>query len=155
MNTYENNWQRNPDVLPTADGGFIVFYASYVNDYDDGPSATVVMSERFDVGGRRIDGETILRGADGTSSDEVRAATLSDGGYVLTWVYDVHDDILTTRERVFVRAYDADGTPRTAALRVDTIPVNDATVPEVFATANGGFKVVFGADRSETLFDQI
>jgi Ca2+-binding RTX toxin-like protein len=155
INTYENNWQRDAHITTLRDGGFIVVYESYINDYDDGPSATVVVSQRYDSSGRRVGGETIVDGEDGTKADNARVTTLSDGGYVVVWSWDDYDDILTLKEEVYARVYNADGTARTEAIRVDSIPLNDALLPEVYATANGGFNVVFGADRSTTLFDQI
>lgn len=40
-------------------------------------------------------------------------------------------------------------------MRVDTVASNDAVLPEAIAHANGSFSVVFGVDRSTSLFDQI
>ncbi|WP_099826309.1 hypothetical protein [Oceaniglobus indicus] len=137
VNGYQNNWQRNPVVTTFDDGGFLIVYESYINDYGDGPVATAILAQRYDSDGEPVGFETLVFGADGTSATDAGVATLDDGGYVVTWVYDDYDDILTIRERVFVRAFDADGTPRTEILRVDTVPADDAGAPEVFATANG------------------
>ncbi|WP_075293337.1 calcium-binding protein [Pararhizobium arenae] len=155
VNTYQNNWQRNAHITTFKDGSFLVVYESYVNDYDDSPTATVVASQRYGADGRRIGGETILDGIAGAKSDNARVTTLTDGGYAVVWTYDDYDDILSTRDKAYVKVFDSDGTARTGAIRVDSVAMNDAVLPEVFATQNGGFKVVFGADRSDTLFDQI
>lgn len=155
VNSYEDNWQRNPDVISMADGGFLVVYESYLNDRSDGPTATVVAAQRYDASGRPVGGETVVDGLDGTNAESARATRLSDGGYAVAWTWDDYDPILTIRDKAFVRAYDPDGTPRTGAIRVDTVQSNDVIAPEVVATANGGFKVVFGTDRSGDNFDQI
>ncbi len=156
VNGYQRNWQRDAHITTFSDGGFIVVYESYINNYDGGASATVVMSQRYDANGLRRGGETIIDGIDGTKADDPRVATLTNGGYVVTWAFDNYDDISTTREKVYVQAFNANGSARTSALRVDTIgQMNDALVPEVFGTANGGFKVVYGAYRNTGNADQI
>ena len=145
VNGYENNWQRNADVVVLADGSVVVTYDSYINEYDDGFSGTVVLAQRFDRTGNRIGDETVIAAGDGTTSSDARTTALSDGGYVVAWEYDDYDDILTTQRRVYVQAFDADGTARGIATRVDQLDADDAVLPEVFATAGGGYKVVFGA----------
>ncbi|MBE3638150.1 calcium-binding protein [Mangrovicoccus algicola] len=156
VNSYQKNWQRNPDVIVMEDGGFLVVYESYLNNYDDSNvAATVVLAQRYDAGGRPIGGETLIDGVNGARSTDARATLLSDGGYAITWLFDSYHDIFSDREKVYVRAFNADGSPRTSAIRVDTVTANDAIAPEVFATANGGFKVVFGVARSTGSFDEI
>ena len=155
VNSYQSNWQSDPDVIATADGGFIIVYESYVNEYDYGPAATVVLSRRYDASGRPVGDEELVDGLDGTAATAPRATLLSDGGYAVTWLFDNYDDILTTDEKAYVRAFDADGTPRTGAIRVDDVRGGDAVAPEIYATANGGFEVVFGMERSTGRFDQL
>lgn len=155
VNAYQNNWQRNPDVAAFDDGGFVIVFDSFVNDYDDGPEATVVAMQQFDAQGRYVGLESLVDGIDGTSATDASVAVLSDGAFAVTWLFDNYGPILTTRDKVYVRVFERDGTPRTEAIRVDTVPGNDAILPEVFATDNGGFTVVFGVDRSTDTFDQI
>ncbi|MBM3616710.1 MAG: hypothetical protein FJX28_15190 [Alphaproteobacteria bacterium] len=40
VNTYQANWQRAPDILAMADGGFLVVWESYFDNFDDGPVTT-------------------------------------------------------------------------------------------------------------------
>lgn len=155
VNGYQDNWQRDPDVIATADGGFLIVYESYLNDYGDSPSATVVAMQRYDARGRPVGSEELVDGIDGTSASTARAALLSDGGFAVTWLFDNYDGILTIDEKAYVRVYDADGTPRGGPVRVDTVRGNDAVRPDVLATADGGFKVVFGMERISARFDEL
>lgn len=157
VNTYQNNWQQNPDIVTFADGGFLITWDSYFNNYDDGITATYISSQCYNALGQRVGGETPLHIIAGTSSSDARTTRLTDGGYVVVFEYDDYDDILTLERKVFAKVYNADGSVRVSEQRVDTIPGDDAVVPEVFATANGGFKVVFGVkDSSSTIrFEQI
>ncbi|PYE82186.1 calcium-binding protein [Pseudoroseicyclus aestuarii] len=155
VNQYQDNWQREPDVMALADGGFRIFYESYVNDYGEGPAATVIATRRYDAAGRAVTEESLISGTDGTKSDDVRATRLTDGAYAVTWVFDDYDDILSTRDRAFVQVFEADGSARSAAVRVDSLPANNAVLPEVVATRGGGFTVVFDLDRSTGSFDDI
>ena len=155
VNTYQANWQRDPDVIAMQDGGFLITYESYVNGYDDGPSATVVMSRRYDASGQPVGPEELVDGVDGSWSANAQATLLSDGGYAVTWLYDGSDDIISNDEQVYVRAYDADGTPRTEAIRVDEVNGDGGILPEVFATEDGGFRVVFGMGGTGSRFDEL
>ena len=157
VNTYQNNWQRNPDIVTFADGSFLVTWDSYFNNYDDTITATFISSQRYNALGQRVGGEVPLAIMPDTSGSDARTTRLTDGGYVVVWEFDDYSDILTTNRKVFVKVYNADGSVRVSEQRVDTIPGDDAVVPEVFATANGGFKVVFGVkDSSSTIrFEQI
>lgn len=150
VNGYQNNWQRDADIATFRDGSFVIVYESYVNNYDDGPSATVVMQQRFDAQGRFLGDEEIVDGSDGSSSEDARVTTLSDGGYVVVFTFDNYDDILSTDDKVFAKVYNADGNARTGAIRVDNFanPDAEAVLPAAVATANGGFRVVFGGERA-------
>ena len=55
VNSYQDNWQRNPHITTFADGGFLVVWESYLNDYEEGsPSATYVAAQRYNAAGQRV-----------------------------------------------------------------------------------------------------
>lgn len=151
VNSYSNNWQDDPDILALPDGGFLVTWDSYLDEYDGGPSAYIVSGRRFDAAGRPVGDEFLIDGVDGAASTKPSITALRDGGYAVAWSYSP-DGILGQTE-AYVQAFDADGTPRTAALRVDTVPLFEAVAPTVAATADGGFMVFFTADQSDSNFD--
>lgn len=155
VNSYEKNWQREPVILPQANGGFLIIWESYLNNYDEGPSATYIAGQFFDAAGKKIGGEMVVAGADQTCSETPEITRLPDGGFVLTWTYDDYDDILTEDSEVWAAVYNADGSVRQAQFRVDTVASNEAVRPVVTATGDGGFVISFGIDSSGTNFDQI
>lgn len=155
VNSYQSNWQHDPDVIVLADGSFWVVWESYFNDYDDGPELTYIAGQRFDASGARIGNETVLDAVNGANSSSARATALADGGFVLVWTYDDYDPILSLKTKVYAQVLNADGSARSAAVQVDSVASNDAILPEAIALANGGFMVQFGVTRSTTLFDQI
>ncbi len=156
VNTYQDNWQREADITTFADGSFLVVWESYFNNYDDGPVTTYIAAQRYDANGQRVGGEIVIDAVDGSKSTDPRVATLSDGGYAIAFAYSSEGPILGFQTDVYVSVFNADGTVRTEAIRVDSVDSFAAVLPEVFATANGGFKVVFGVDRSTApFFDQV
>jgi Ca2+-binding RTX toxin-like protein len=155
VNTYQDNRQGDAHITTFADGSFLVVWESYFNNFDGDPSATYIASQRYDANGVRVGGERIIDFVDEAASQDARATSLSDGGYAVVYCFDNVDDITQSDEKIYVNIYNANGTLRTADIRVDTVPSSDALTPEVFATANGGFKVLFGVYRPNTLSDQI
>ncbi len=155
VNHYSDNFQLNPDVAHFSDGGFLVVWNSYFNQYDGTPSATYLASQRYDANGRPVGSEQVVFVQAYTSSYDPSVTVLSDGGYVVLWEYDDYDDILTLKKHVFAQVHNADGSVRTTAFQVDTVASFDAILPEAFATANGGFRVTFAVDRAGALSDQI
>ncbi len=155
VNTYQDNWQRNPAITTFADGSFLITWDSYFNNYDGTPPRTYVVSQRYDAAGRPTDISRIVHAVDYTSSQEPSVATLSDGGYVFVYQYDASDPLVSNRETCYATVFNANGSVRVGEIRVDTVPGFGVISPEVFATANGGFKVVFGMDKAGAYFGDI
>ncbi|WP_210529591.1 calcium-binding protein [Rubellimicrobium arenae] len=153
VNTYTNNWQDEPDILALPNGGFLVTWDSYLNEYDDGPSAYILSGQRYDASGRRVGSEFLIDGIDQAASTEPSITALGDGGYAMAWSYS--PDGILGRTQAYVRAFDADGTPRTKALRVDTIDLFEAVQPRVVGTQGGGFMVFYTADKAGPTFDDV
>lgn len=155
VNSYQNNWQREPVILPQIDGGYLIAWESYLNDYDEGPAATYIAGQYYSPDGDRVRGEVVLTGSDMTASSQPNLTPLMDGGFVMTWIYDDYDDILTMDTEVWAAVYEFTGAIRVAPFRVDTVPSNNAVRPSVVSTGDGGFLISYGIDSSETNFDQI
>lgn len=155
VNGYQANWQRDPDIMALADGSFLVVWESYFNNYDDGLVTTYVAAQRFSATGQKIGAEVVIDAVAGANSSSVRATALADGGYVMVWTYDDYDAIFTTKTKVYAQVFNADGSVRAAAQRVDSVASNDAVLPEAIAHGDGSFSVVFGVDRSTALFDDL
>jgi Ca2+-binding RTX toxin-like protein len=157
VNTYQNNWQENPNILTFADGSFLVLWDSYFNNYDDTDVVlTYLAGQRYNASGQPVGGEIVIDAVNGASSQNASATVLSDGSYVIVYEFSNSDPIFADDSVIYANIYNADGTKR-AEVRLDTpdANVNDALQPQVFATANGGFRVMWTEDRSTGGFDRI
>ncbi len=156
VNGYQNNWQRDSNVVALRDGGFVVTWESYLNNYDDTDvSATYVAAQFYDRNGRPVGGELMIRGIDQAYSGEPQATQLANGNVAFTWSETLEDDIFTNGAHVMAQVFTPKGVAVGAAVRVDTVESFRTVAPDVVATKDGGFVVTFGADRSTTLFDQV
>ncbi len=155
VNSYQTQFQQRPDVTTFRDGSFLIIWDTFYNLDDPDYSATSVVGQRYNANGQRVGGEFIIDSLNGTSASTARVTTLSNGGFAVAWEFTNEGAILGFQTDIYTRVYNADGTPRTGTIRVDTVASFAAVVPEIFATANGGFKVVFGVDRSTGLFEQV
>jgi Ca2+-binding RTX toxin-like protein len=156
VNTYQTNWQFNPDIVTFADGSFLVTWDSYFDNYEDGgPELTYVAGQRYDASGRRVGTETLIDAVNGCVSEAPSVTELKDGGYVVTHVFDNYDPIFTDRQKIYATVYNADGSERKASFRVDTVSAVDALSPEVVALGNGGFRISFDVSRSSIQSDDI
>jgi Ca2+-binding RTX toxin-like protein len=155
VNTYQNNWQSDANVLALRSGGFVVTWSSYLNEYDDGPVSTYVAAQFYDANGKRIGGETVMRALDEGYSATPQATQLTNGNVVWTWAESVEHPILGGDEYIAAQIFDARGNAVTKAFRVDTVASAAAVAPDVVALKNGGFAISFGVETSASTFDDV
>lgn len=156
VNSYQNNWQRESDVLALKNGGFMVTWESYLNEYDDSDvSATYVAAQFYNARGIAVGSEMMLRGVEGSYSGTPAATQLRNGNIVVTWTETFDDDIFTNGARVRAQIFDQAGEEVSGVIKVDTVKSFQAVAPDVVATGKGGFIVSFGAETSTRKFDQV
>lgn len=124
--------------LTTFDSGELMVAWTGINA-DGGQS---VFSQRFSAAGTPI-GEAI-RVDDNTAFDHRNPAltSLADGGFVVTWNADLRDG----DEDVYARQFNADGTARGAAWRVNNFTEQPQRNPAVTAAADGGFIIAWHSE---------
>lgn len=156
VNSYQNNWQRDSNVLALRDGGFLVTWSSYFNNYDDTDLETTYVAAQFYNGNAEpVGGEAILRALDGGHSGTPRAAQLENGNIVVTWAETPDDAIFTNGTYIAAQIFDTSGNAVGEAFRVDTVKSNESVKPDVVATGNGGFVISFGAETGTKRFDEV
>ena len=117
VNGYQNNWQREPHIAALADGGWIIVYEGYFNNYDASDlNFTYVAAQRYNADGTLRGPETVISAIDDTVSSDASIAVLKDGGYVVTWSYAADDDIFTNGARTRAQVFNADGSARSAVV---------------------------------------
>jgi Ca2+-binding RTX toxin-like protein len=154
VNSYQDNWQDDPQVVAMTDGGFTIMWRSYFNTYeDDEPEGYYVAAQRYNAAGQRIGGERVIDFIDGSASEIEGLTRLADGGIVVTFAFS--DGGLLEPDESWVTVLNADLSERTAAQRVDRVATFDAVGSVSMALGNGGFIVFFTADGPRGTFDEI
>jgi hypothetical protein len=156
VNSYQNNWQRDSNVLALRDGGFLVTWSSYFNEYDDTDIVTTYVSAQFyNANAEPVGGETILRALDGGYSGTPQATQLENGNIVVTWAETPDDPIFTNGTHIRAQVFNTSGEAVSGVIAVDTVNSVEAVSPDVVATGSGGFVVSFGIDGTNKKFDEV
>lgn len=130
VNTHRGNGQRNVSAAMDAAGGFVVAWASWMQDGSD----FGVYAQRFDASGARAGDEFRVNAFTGDDQREPSVAVGVGGDFVVAWSNTMPDG-----SEVFARRYDASG----AALGEEFL-VNQTTdgfqwMPALAALTEGGF----------------
>jgi Ca2+-binding RTX toxin-like protein len=138
VNGDTENWQRNPDIEILPSGEFIVVWDSIFTNLD----SYAIIQQRFDRDGFFIGNNQFVDQINGSASTEPRIAALRDGGYVVSFTYSAGG--LLEPDQVWAQVYNADGSLRKPAFRVDALGGFEAENADVTALGNGGFLVAYG-----------
>jgi hypothetical protein len=154
VNSYQDNWQDQPQVVAMADGGFTIMWRSFFSNFnDEDPEGYYVAAQRYDAAGQRVGGERVIDFIDGSASEVEGLTRLPDGRIIVTFAFS--DGGLLEPDQSWVTVLNADLSERTAAQRVDRIDTFDALGSVSLALANGGFIVLFTADGPDAPFEDI
>lgn len=140
----EDSAQVQPAVAELADGGFVVVWAS---DVQDG-SGWGVFGQRYDESGARV-GKREFRVNKTTESNQEHqsVAGLPNGGFIVTWASLDQDGSFYN---IYAQRYNASGKKvGRREFQVNQYSANNQNRPGVTALANGGFVIVwqsFGQD---------
>jgi hypothetical protein len=148
VNTTTPGGQQDPSVAAITggalDGGFVVVWQSLNQD----GSGWGVYAQRYDAGGAKVGGETLVNATTDNNQLYPAVAGLADGAYAVVWT----DSNGTDREDVLLRVFNADGSPATEEVQVNQITagtqVNEDWVAETITTLEDGRFVVTWTDRS-------
>jgi hypothetical protein len=117
VNTTTTSNQYDPHVVTLAGGsGFVVVWA---DDSGHDGSANGVYAQRFDASGVKLGGEFLINESTGGNQYQPEVSALANGGFVVSW-YNESWGSAGTYADVYVREYQADGTPTGGEVRVNT-----------------------------------
>lgn len=128
--------QLNPQVTALPDGGFVVVWSA--GDYY--AQSRNIAGRAYEADGAPRGGEFLVDTSPAGTKTHPQIATLSDGGYAVTW--EVATD-------VYARSFNADGTPRTGELPVNTETSEFQGSPRIAALSGGGFVVVWHSNNQD------
>ncbi|MGL4488497.1 MAG: hypothetical protein ACRCU5_03530, partial [Rhizobiaceae bacterium] len=149
VNTYEAQWQDEPEILTLADGSFVIMWRSFVLD----TSTYYIGAQRYSSTGQPIGGEFVVDAVEGSASEVSNMTLLADGGFVVTFAYS--EGGLLEPDEVYAKIYNADFTVRKPAFKVDVVTDFQSVNANAAALANGGFIVFFDSDEPRSTFDDI
>jgi hypothetical protein len=139
VNSIAINDQVQPTVVATADGGFVVAWASQreqaVLNFDYG-----VYLQRFDASGNWVGSETHVNDFYFGNQDRPSIAALSGGGVVVTWTSDTQSP---APPGVYAKIIGADGVAIGNDIRVDTSTANIHSASAVAGLADGGYVIAW------------
>lgn len=134
--------QYDPAIAALAGGGFIIVWASHLQD----GSGWGVFAQLYSADGTPIGAEFQINSY--TASDQWQAgvAPLEDGGFVITWASEGQDG---HGYGIYAQLYAADGTPIGGEFQVNSYTSSDQNEPAIAALTNGGFIITWKSDGQD------
>jgi hypothetical protein len=132
VNTYVTGAQGDPHAVATSNGFVVTFV---------GPDASSngVHARRFDANGAPVGGDFSVTTA-AASQFAPAVAALPQGRFVVAWTSYAQDG---SHNGIIGRVFDANGTPVTAEIPVNTHTTNAQSFPAVAADEQGNFVVIW------------
>jgi subtilisin family serine protease len=134
--------QFDPKIAADGSGGFTVAWTSSGQD----GSGDGVYARRFDSDGTPLSGEIPVNTT--TTGDQLEPTIAADGsgGFTVAWTSDGQDG---SGSGVYARRFDADGTPLSGEIPVNTTTTGDQLEPTIAADGSGGFTVAWTSDAQD------
>ena len=141
-NTTTENSQSGASAAALNNGGCVITWTSYEQDGDDAG----IYHQRYDANLNPVGSETLVNTTTSNQQDFARAAGLSGGGYVVTWLSAFQDG---SEEGVYSQRFDTDGTPLGTEIRVNTTTAGDQNGASIAAINGGGYVIVWESDGQD------
>jgi Ca2+-binding RTX toxin-like protein len=161
VNTFTLTAQYLPDVTVLSDGGYIVAYQSFFQDYvENGPGSGAladygIYAQRYDADGNPIsqDGSTPgianfrLNNTLAGSQDNVSITALANGGYAAVW--DSDGNVGGDGKDIILKVFNADGTSPTGEVIINTTHAGNQYTPDISVLADGSFFITWTSEGQE------
>lgn len=145
VNNVTTNAQTMCDVSMAPDGRFVVAWTSF---RDNSASDYGVYARLFDASGNPTNGEFALHSVTAGTQTFPSVAMHSNGTFVATWQSFSTDG---SGYGIYMRRFDAEGTPLGSDVLVPTAITGDQLYPAVSIRPDGGFLIVWNsADADRT-----
>ncbi|HMX16158.1 MAG TPA: Calx-beta domain-containing protein, partial [Rhodocyclaceae bacterium] len=137
VNTHTIDDQDYPDITRLADGGWVIAWQSYGQDYeaDEG-----VFFQRYAANGTAVGGETQANTYVQSDQMDVTVAGLQGGGWVVLWESWNEDGY---QDGVFGQVYDVDGNVVGSEFQANVTTDGDQDNASVTVLADGNFVVAW------------
>ncbi|MBL4730880.1 MAG: tandem-95 repeat protein, partial [Sulfurimonas sp.] len=142
VNSFTTNSQSNSSVTSLSDGGWVVTWGS--NNQDGSDSG--VYGQAYNPDGTSRGNEFQINSFTTNSQDNPSVASLSDGGWIVTWESDAQDG---SSEGIYAQAYNADGTTQGSEFQVNSFTTDSQQNSSVTGLSNGGWVVTWESDNQD------
>ena len=141
INTYTDSEQSSPSVASLSDGGFVVTWQSWVDgsEYD-------IYGQRYDASGNTVGSEFQINTYTYAEQSSPSVASLSDGGFVVTWQSYGQDG---SHDGIYGQRYDASGNAIGSEFQINTYTYGEQLSPSVTSLSDGGFVVTWSSDDQD------
>jgi Ca2+-binding RTX toxin-like protein len=151
VNTYTDNTQASPAISALADGGWVVSWHSYNQEWHDSAYSQYqklegIYAQRYDANGARVASEFRVNNVVDWDQADPAVTALPDGGWLLLW----HSQLQDGREGydVYGQRYDAAGGEVGGEFLVNSYLPASQSNPSVSTLADGGWIVVWQSASS-------
>ena len=151
-NTFTPNHQMNPVVAGLPGGGFVAVwesqpFSSHFPETGQDGSGIGLYAQRYDTDGNRIGGEFQVNASTALDQFEPSVATLSDGGFVVTWTVG---STQTSAWQINGQRFDGSGDPLGSEFQVNTSAAPHQKESVVTGLSDGGFVVAWTVPQGAT-----
>lgn len=136
VNTYVSDNQDVPSVSALTSGGFVVTWESANQD----GSGWGIYTQRYDSSGVASGSETRVNTQTSDNQFYPSVASLTDGGYVVTWSSYAQDG---STWGIYAQRYASTGTASGSEFRVNSFLTSDQIYPDVTGLSDGSFVITW------------
>ena len=149
INTVTEGDQREPAATALSDGGYVISWTSYGPNADNGD----IIMQRYDAAGAKVGGEVRANTFTTNHQQEASIASLSDGGWIVTWSSYLQDG---DQYGAYYQRYDAAGAKVGIETRVSVHGGGYQMETSVTGLANGGYVITFrGTEPVNGFYDHM
>nr|WP_321443437.1 Ig-like domain-containing protein [uncultured Cohaesibacter sp.] len=149
VNEFTSSGQYAPSVTSLNNGGIVVTWYSNAPQQGDSSSAGIKVRV-FDVDSNETVSEFLVNEFTNSSQFNPTITSLSNGGFVVTWISGDQQQGDTSSNGIKARIFDANGNETVSEFLVNEFTDNDQYYPSVTSLSNGGFVVTWtSTDRQQ------
>jgi hypothetical protein len=137
VNANSQTGTYNPAIARTPDGGFLVAW--------EGSNNNDIFVRRFDDNGVPQTGEILVNTFIPNAQNSPAIAVDNFGNFVVVWDSEDQDQ---SEEGIYARRFQADGTPLSEELLVNTTTLDSQYNPDIAMRPNGDFVVTWTGDSN-------
>ncbi|MCB0688870.1 MAG: hypothetical protein KDC53_20170 [Saprospiraceae bacterium] len=149
-NSFTANFQQNSDVAMDANGNFVVVWESWI-PYSMGviDSIQEIHGQRYMADGSAIGNEFRIHEELPVGQTKPAVAMDQHGNFVVTWTGIAYqDDTLVSTTDIYARRFQANGTPLSSTVKVNTYNIEIQQYPRISMDTLGDFVIVWESNTT-------